>query len=347
MRFLKYLTPLAAVLALAGCGGGSSSQQHSSVVSPAPVASGRCVVGNSFMGCSLPAPKTGVTPRVAAPAGRKFVDVSDWQPNVDWRAVRASGVFGVVVKAGEGLHADPTFASHVAGARAAGLQVMAYWFIRPVGCTSEIAAIDHVVSSGMKVVFDTEVPGIAGYVSCLRDPVHSHTGVAPADYTSPGTWPGGSNAGLPLWQAEFGPILHPFWHPVVAWQYTESASVPGIGSSDESIDMGLFPAPTPKPLDIGGAQHYERYPAVFWKISGERMRERNTVMTWDSRGCENPAKRSVCKSTRAHLRTLLGRDQTVYSRETKAQRNANRMPGRIQGLSHRLNNGHGVVKRWL
>lgn len=97
---------------------------------------------------------------------------------------------------------------------------------------------------------------------------------------------------------------------------------------------------------IGGAQHYERYPVNYWRIDGQRMRERITVQTWDSHKCENPVRRSVCKSTRAHLALLLSRDQAVYTRQTKAQRDANHTPGRIQGIVHRLA-GKGVVKGWL
>lgn len=104
--------------------------------------------------------------------------------------------------------------------------------------------------------------------------------------------------------------------------------------------------PTP-PVDLGGPEHYERYDSTFRRLAGQRMRERNTIMTWDHARCERPARRSVCRSSAAHMGRLLGRDQAVYHRQTRVQRDANRTPGRIQGLSRRLNNGHGVVRRWL
>lgn len=105
-------------------------------------------------------------------------------------------------------------------------------------------------------------------------------------------------------------------------------------------------SPAPAPRDLGGPQHYERYDATFRRLDGQRMRERNTVMTWDSRGCQNPVRRPVCQSSRAHLQQLLGRDQAVYRRQTRAQRDQTRTPGRIQGLDRRLS-GRGVVRRWL
>lgn len=131
-----------------------------------------------------------------------------------------------------------------------------------------------------------------------------------------------------------------------AVQYTDHAVVSGqIRNLDESTVsssfLGIRPV-KPKPKDIGGVQHYERYPQA-----PRGRRERNTVMTWDRRGCRNPVRRPVCVSTRAHLLYDLGRDQTLYRRDSKQLRDELHLPGRIQGLSHRLNNGHGVVRHWL
>jgi hypothetical protein len=336
----------ATILALAGCGGNGHHATTAAKKPPRPpqlleVSPTACPSGNSFMGCAAP-PALGIIPRVTAPAGRRFVDVSDWQPSVNWGAVRASGIFAVVVKAGEGLAQDPTFASHVAGARAAGLQVQAYWFERPVGCSSEAAAIDRVVPHGMRVTFDAEVSGVAGYASCERAAVQAHTGLVPAVYTAPGTWPGGSSAGLPLWEATYGPSLKVLWRPLASWQFTQSAVIPGIpGFVDESVDYGLFaaPKPTPKP----DPQHYERYPA---NAPAKPNRERASVEGWDVHRCELPTRRPVCKITQTHLAFDLGRDQTLYARDSKALRNELHLPGRIQGVVRRLTR-RGVVNGWL
>lgn len=337
MTKLRWLLPALVALAIAGCGGG-----HTTATATSHVTGGtRCEPGDSFMGCSQPAPGFAL-PHYAFPAGRKFIDVSNWQPNVDWSAVKRAGIIGVVVKAGEGSKADPTFTSHIAGARRAGLPVQAYWFERPIGCSAEAAAIDRTVPKGIRVTFDEEVPGLAGYAACQRAAVRSHTGFDPVEYTSPGTL--SDRSSLSLWEATYGPSLSVLWHPLVAWQFTNAASVAGL-HVDESVDYGLFAEPAPK--DIGGAQHYERYPNNWWRLDGEHLRERANVMRWDANHCENPVRRKVCVETRHHLILLLGRDQAVYRRETKAQRNANHLPGRIQGLSHRINNGRGVVRRWL
>ncbi len=58
------------------------------------------------------------------------IDISRWQSNIDWRAVRAAGTRFVFIKATEGGdHTDPRFRENWAGARAAGIPVGAYHFV--------------------------------------------------------------------------------------------------------------------------------------------------------------------------------------------------------------------------
>jgi lysozyme len=59
------------------------------------------------------------------------VDVSSYQGHVLWPRVRAAGVEFAIARIGDGLHTDKTFAANYAGARAAGLVVGAYQFMRP------------------------------------------------------------------------------------------------------------------------------------------------------------------------------------------------------------------------
>jgi hypothetical protein len=68
---------------------------------------------------------------------QKIIDISSWQhvsgAAIDWAAVAASGVAGVIVKVTQGTsYANPYFASDYAEARAAGLLVGAYHFAEPV-----------------------------------------------------------------------------------------------------------------------------------------------------------------------------------------------------------------------
>lgn len=62
------------------------------------------------------------------------IDVSEHQQNVDWQAVRGSGVEFVILRVGYrgytagGLREDETFRDYYDGARAAGLKIGAYFF---------------------------------------------------------------------------------------------------------------------------------------------------------------------------------------------------------------------------
>lgn len=57
------------------------------------------------------------------------IDVSKWQENIDFKAVKAAGVEGVIVRAGYGTTKDAYFNKNMDGAIAAGLQVGVYWFM--------------------------------------------------------------------------------------------------------------------------------------------------------------------------------------------------------------------------
>ena len=61
------------------------------------------------------------------------VDVSKWQGDIDFEKLAATGVVGVIARAGNGKleGRDPRFAEYVAGAHEAGLVVGSYYWVRP------------------------------------------------------------------------------------------------------------------------------------------------------------------------------------------------------------------------
>lgn len=62
---------------------------------------------------------------------KKGIDISQYQTNVDFKKVKASGIDYVIIRAGYGRFVkqkDPLFESHYAGAKAAGLDVGVYWY---------------------------------------------------------------------------------------------------------------------------------------------------------------------------------------------------------------------------
>lgn len=61
----------------------------------------------------------------------KIIDISKWNVVTDWAAVKASGIDGVIIRAGYGRlisQKDITFDNFYNGAKAAGLNVGAYWY---------------------------------------------------------------------------------------------------------------------------------------------------------------------------------------------------------------------------
>lgn len=62
-------------------------------------------------------------------AERFIIDVSEHNTVTDWRAVKADGIEGVIIRAGYGRgNVDKKFREHITGALAAGLHVGIYWF---------------------------------------------------------------------------------------------------------------------------------------------------------------------------------------------------------------------------
>lgn len=375
-RLLLAVGLAVAVALAAGCGG-SHTVRLSHTARPIPgrrpaavLLPSKCPLNQSQMGCSQKAtPNLHRGAQLALPHLPLFPDVSMWQGAVNWSAVaawqRSHGWHPeAAFKMGE-VTLDPQAIRNAQQTAALGFWRVGYWYVRNTGCAHESGLIVWAAQRlGLRVVvLDIEVPEARGYAACLQGPLRS-AGLSVIEYTSPGSNPDGSaNPGLPMWVAAYGPSSPPCVftckvavagvQSILWWQFTDGqfgpvVDVPGVGKDDVSIDYEAgrvfgassatpTPKPKPKPLVvIGGAQHYERYPGV----------ERSTVQTWDRRGCRNPVRRAVCRSTRAHLLMLLGRDQALYRRDSRATRDALRLPGRIQGIVARAAHRPGIVKAW-
>lgn len=233
--------PIACVL-LAACGGSTSGHapaRHAVAPQTRIFCSGltdKCVP----VGTVVPA-----NPLQAAEC--KIPDVSNWQRHVNWAQAKPH-VCGGIFKGGEGTTPDAYAADNNSQLTALHMWHAMYWYIRNVGCTTEANAI---VAEAHRlhvqiVLNDLESPSDdAGYGACLP-PLEKKAGLIVGDYTSPGTWSSsyGGFGAVPLWQAEYGPTLHPLWHPVVAWQCTDGhfgcvTNIPGIGLDDVSVDLGI------------------------------------------------------------------------------------------------------------
>lgn len=192
------------------------------------------------------------------------IDISNYQGNIDWARVKASGVQFAYVKATEGATwTDPMFMTNVNGARAVGIPVGAYHFARP-DQTSAIDEAKHFVSllqsvqTDLMPVLDLEEPSdpskiaVDALVKWTRDfinYVQQATGRKVMLYT--GNWfvnryNGLNNAlcDLPLWVANYANIPAPpdcgGWTRWTVWQYASDGRVDGInGDVDVNVAVSL------------------------------------------------------------------------------------------------------------
>jgi len=215
---------------------------------------------------SAPATAT-AEPAVAVVPGKKTrlqgVDVSHYQPTVDWDAVKATASF-VFIKATDSTNGvDPRFSSHWSGAKKAGIPRGAYHFFHPKRDVKAQVAnfVKHVSPDPgeLPVVVDVEefkdeylnsdCETLAGMVKEFTQGVEKALGYKPIIYTNHETWKT-SFCGHPhfldhpLWLAQYTahptePKMPEGWKQWHFWQYTESGKVQGIpGQVDESYFNG-------------------------------------------------------------------------------------------------------------
>lgn len=297
-----------------------------------------CPAGEAQMGCATVKPT--LAPRAVKPGARPpgpiFPDVSEFQGHPDWAAARSS-IVGFVAKAGE-YRQDHDYSFNAGEARRLHITFGAYWFVRNYGCAVEAARIASVIRANPTpafLVLDMEVPEAAGYASCLSRTVFAQLHLRVVIYTAPGTWPGGSMAGLQVWIASYGPSHPPvvFGNPV-AFQYTDGVfgsptRIPGVPLGDVSVNYRLFAPPAPP-------DPYALYPKTVRHFrGGVTASEHNTVATWDRAKCLNPVKRAVCRSSRSHL--VLLRDRDVRLAHLPGHSFASdHLGARVHGLQARL-----------
>ena len=193
--------------------------------------------------------------------GRIGIDVSEWQANVDWQKVRASGTGRLVL--------DSSFRKNIEGARAAGLQVGVYFFSQAVNekeaieeasmCVQYVQGyqVDMPIFIDLEDVWDPD-DGSGGRANNLS--VTQRTSVARAfcDTVRGAGYKAGIYASYYylldrmhigqlegdnyIWMASYADSTgYPRSHDM--WQYTDNGRVPGITTWDgraASVDMNVW-----------------------------------------------------------------------------------------------------------
>lgn len=242
--------PLFALLVLAACGGGSRD-------AASPSAADEVTVISSNFQDSDPTDWPGRSPSRYPVHG---IDLSRFQPSVDWRQARANGVNFAFIKATEGGDlVDPMFDSHWRGAGAAGVRRGAYhffyhcrpaaeqarWFIRHVpktrGALPPVLDLEWTPTSPTCTI-RRDGATIREEARIFMDILERHYGQRPMIYTTVDFF-----ADTELWRLQGVE----FWLRSVAdhphgvydgnawsfWQYTSTGQVPGIAGP---VDINVF-----------------------------------------------------------------------------------------------------------
>jgi len=191
------------------------------------------------------------------------IDVSKWNGTIDWNAVKNSGISFVIIRCGYRgsstgvLVADSKFQSNVAGARAAGLKVGAYFFTQAV---NEVEAVEEAsmtlslikgMGVGYPVFIDTErTSGGNGRADGLSSEARTAVCKAFCETIRSGGYTAGiyaskdwynnnltysSLSGYKIWLAQYASAPS-FSGKHDMWQYTAKGTVPGISGK---VDMNL------------------------------------------------------------------------------------------------------------
>ena len=183
------------------------------------------------------------------------VDISHWQENPDFEAMREAGVLGVIHKATEGSgNTDANYAPRRPDAEAAGLLWGAYHFLRPGDMVAQARRFVDVAGDIDLYAADHEDTGVSldALKTFLRE-VESLTGKTPIIYSGhvikeqvDGCDP--ELAKHRLWLAHYDDSPSwpkDTWPTWWLWQYTDQGHVPGIagyvdcnryqGSEDELV----------------------------------------------------------------------------------------------------------------
>ncbi len=184
----------------------------------------------------------------------KGIDVSYYQAEIDWTAVRSAGHSFAFIRVSDGTQFDdPRFEGNWAGARAAGLVRGAYQYFRP---SEDPVAQANLLLQKMGTLEPGDLPPVLDVevtegVSALHvqakvhkwlETVEAATGRHPMVYTMAGMSGsvGSTFSGYPLWVANWGascPRMPTSWAHWKFWQTSDKGRVAGI---HEKVDLDVF-----------------------------------------------------------------------------------------------------------
>ena len=199
--------------------------------------------------------------KMAKSSGTMGIDVSKHNGNIDWEAVKNSGVSYVIIRCGYRgystgvLVEDPKFRSNIKGAKAAGLKVGAYFFSQAVNEVEAVEeasmAIDLVKGYGLNYPLFLDVEGSGGRADGISRDTRTavcktfcqtvqNSGISAGVYANK-TWftekiNTGSLTNYKLWLAQYASQPTYTATRYDLWQYSSKGKVSGISGN---VDMNI------------------------------------------------------------------------------------------------------------
>lgn len=178
----------------------------------------------------------------------KGIDISHYQGSIDFAKVKADGIGIVIIKATEGrTYKDSYFKTNYANAKANGLLVGAYHFLRGNAAEDEVDNFLSVVSGlefDCKLIIDAEVD--LGGVDVTSRQIRQFADILKANgkdialYTGEYFYNNNMNDSvkdIPLWVAKYSSNKPNVSKEYIGWQYTSDGRVSGICTR---VDMNEF-----------------------------------------------------------------------------------------------------------
>lgn len=191
-------------------------------------------------------------------ANAQGIDVSHWQGEIDWQAVRGDGIEFVLMKATEGVSlVDRKLMDNVEGARRAGIPLGFYHFAHL--SNDPVREADHFIRTTAPLhadlwhVLDVEGGSLDGQAMSRAqvsrwsrswlERVQEATGLKPMLYTGAAfaaTYFETDLSAYPLWIAHYGvdtPRSNTVWSRWTMFQYTDRGTVAGISGAVDRNEL--------------------------------------------------------------------------------------------------------------
>lgn len=216
---------------------------------------------------------------------KKGIDVSHWQGDIDWNAVKSDGVEFAIIKAGgsdSGFYTDSKFRANYKAAKAAGINVGAYYFVGKYCKSYEDGVADAkrfiAIISGMQfeypVYIDFEAPDASdkegnaeaciGFCQTMEDNGY-FAGIYASEISGFRDRLNDSELqSYSHWVARYGKKPSTIPEKVFGiWQYSSKGSVAGIsGNVDMDISYVDFPSIIKKAGLNGFTKHADNKPTA-------------------------------------------------------------------------------------